>query len=398
MGINRQRYSPIMRIGSSALFYTIGTGAIWFLLPIIAEKSFNNLMIAASILAVPNVVSLVFNIPLGELSDKTTRKKLILVGLISMVFLGLSLSHLVTIFDFLLFLIVFGFGNLLIIVPSRAYVMEISPTHKTSEYFGIFETLIQLGFIIGPIAGGYLIENQLQDSIINPGTFSSVACLISIFFLIFIKDTITPRENILRCIRSVITSDHIFSRGLKDFKNLHRTGFAILLSTFLFVFMDGVIWAIEPLYVTQGLDTETVGVIMAMFVLPFILFEAPAGWFADKYGKTNVFTIGLIVAGFSFIAFGMTYDPVTLSLTAFAATTGIAIASPAIDGLLTDISSKKARGGIVGVWDMAEDSAYIISPIIGGTIAQLYGINMMFILLGVITLVGLPIFQKLLKP
>jgi len=128
-----------------------------------------------------------------------------------------------------------------------------------------------------------------------------------------------------------------------------------------------------------------------MFVLPFILFEVPAGMIADCFGKIRVFIAGLSVAGVFLIAFGSTQNPTLLILSAFAATTGLAFARPAIDGFLTDISASKERGGIVGVWNVAEDSAYVVSPIVGGLIAKLYGINMTFMLVGGLLIISVPL-------
>ncbi len=163
------------------------------------------------------------------------------------------------------------------------------------------------------------------------------------------------------------------------------------------VFIDGIVWAFEPLYTTLGVSTAMVGLILSMFVVPYILFEVPAGFIADKMGKIKVFVVGLIIAGVFLVVFGSTQDPKRLFASAFLATTGLAFARPAMDGFLTDISAKKDRGSIVGVWDTAKDAAYIVSPIVGGFIGHLYGIKMVFALTGSLLIAAIPLLYLAIR-
>ncbi|MFH1055013.1 MAG: MFS transporter [Candidatus Altiarchaeota archaeon] len=390
-------YRRVTTISGSALLYALGTSAFWFILPILAEKTFNDLLLVGLIIAVPNMVSLLFDIPLGRLSDKIGRKGLISIGLLILVLLGFALSSLRTLPVFILFMIVFGFANLLIIVPARAYVMETTPENKRSEFFGIFESLIQIGFTVGPIIAGYLITDNFNIGLTDTGILFSLSCLLAFFIILLIQETITVKEPVLNSIKTIVKTDWIYLKGLREFKTLRAPGAAILLTTFILIFIDGIIWSMEPLYTKQGLDATTVGYIMAMFVAPFILLEAPTGWLADRVGKTKLFITGLIIAGISLILFGLTTDPTALIILAFTATAGLAVTSPALDGLLSDLSANKMRGNIVGVWDVAEDSAYIVSPIVGGLIAQIYGIGATFIFIGCLPLIGLPIIYAALK-
>lgn len=387
----------IFTISGSALLYSVGAGAFWFVFPIFAEKAFQDMMVMGLILAMPSIVSLIFDIPLGRFSDKTGRKKLVFAGLILLALLGLMLPQLATLPEFILFALVLGFADLLIIVPARAYVMEISPEKERSSYFGIFEALIQLGFTIGPIVAGMLIADNFNVGLTETGILMTLFSLLAAVVMMFLKETVTVKEPIIKAVKAVIGSDRIYLEGLIDYRSLHKAGAAILLTTFILVFIDGIIWAIEPLYTKLGIDAETVGVIMAMFVIPFILLEAPSGWLADKIGKKKLYLAGLTIAGLSLMMFGITVDSTALIILAFIATSGLALTRPAMDGLLSDLSAGKERGSIVGVWDVAEDLGNIIAPLTGGVIAQIYGIGTTFILLGCLPLIALPLIYKTLK-
>ncbi|MFH1054762.1 MAG: MFS transporter [Candidatus Altiarchaeota archaeon] len=392
-----REYRPIFLLGMGGVLFSIGNAVVWFVLPIIAESLFKNLFTVGLLIAVPSLIAMVFDIPVGGLSDHVGRKKFIIYGMVFMGLLGLVLPSVHTLLDYAIFMVFFGFANLMIIVPVRAYVMDIAPKAKSSEFFGIIEVAYQVGFAVGPVVAGYLIADSLDVSVSNTGLFYFLLCLASALIMLKVKESILLGKTLIASLKDAIHEDKVYLRSLTDFRDLHYSGAAILFTTFITVFIDGVIWTLEPLYTTLGLDVETVGIILVMFVIPFVLFEVPAGMAADRIGKVKMFILGMAVAGAFLIIFGSTKDPDILMISAFIATTGLALSRPAIDGFLTDISSDKERGGIVGVWNVSEDAAYVASPIIGGLIAESYSISSTFMLLGCILILSIPVTYIALK-
>jgi DHA1 family multidrug resistance protein-like MFS transporter len=99
---------------------------------------------------------------------------------------------------------------------------------------------------------------------------------------------------------------------------------------------------------------------------------------------------GLLIIGVFFITFGMSGSSTLLLASAFLSTTGLALAWVSTNGLLTDISSKYRRGGIVGVWNIFEDLGYVIGPVFGGLTAKFFdSIRIPFILLGLIVIASI---------
>ena len=387
----KKEYHTLFLISVSGLLYTLGSGVVWFVLPILAERLFKDLMIVGVLIAMPNIVSLFFDIPMGDFSDRVGRKKLFICGLIALSLLGLALPSITTLTRFIVFMAILGVADLSIILPVRAYIMDIAPKESVSEFFGIFEAAIQIGFAVAPLVGGYLITEEFGIGISSASVFLFLMVLATMLVLIPIKETVGGVKPAFVSVKDTIIKDRVFLKSLLDYKDLQYAGVAILLATFITVFIDGIIWAFEPLYTTLGIGTAMVGLILSMFVVPYILFEVPAGFIADKFGKIKVFIAGLIIAGVFLVIFGSTQEPKILLVSAFLATTGLAFARPAMDGFLTDISAKKGRGSIVGVWDTAEDAAYAVSPIAGGLIGQLYGIGTVFMLVGGLLLVAIPL-------
>jgi MFS family permease len=379
-----------------ALFYVAGNGGVFFVLPLLAKGLTGDLMLVGLLVAVPNFVSMFLDVPVGGFSDYVGRRRLLCLGLVLMGFLGLMLPSITSFFSFVLFMVVFGIANQLILISGRAFLMDVAPQGKTSEYFGILESLAQIGFAVGPVVAGMLIADKLDVGIFNVGVFYLVMCSIALVIVLALKETVKC-EKFAESVKKLIKKDRLISRELIDFQGLGVGGLVVLFSTFIIVFIDGVVWTFEPLYTTLGIDTATVGLILSMFVLPFIFFEVPAGILADRFGKIRIFILGLVVAGIFLIVFGSARTPLLLAASAFMATSGLALARPALSGFLTDISASKERGGIVGVWNVAEDFAYVTSPIAGGVIAELYGIGTTFMLVGILLLVSIPLMYLAVK-
>jgi len=375
-------------VGIATAVYTFGSGLVFFLLPILSSKMTENFAVIGFLIAIPNIVSLFFDIPTGGLSDRIGRKKLTILGLCGMILFAFLLPLANSIQLLAIFLLILGFSNQLINVPIRAYIMDISPKDKTSEYFSVQTTGMQVGFALAPILAGILLSQELAKGTNAISLLYAVTCLIAIAIIcVGFRETVKGEGSTFDGVKSLIRKDKIFMKGLLEYTTLKSVGLVIFLLTLMFIITDGVIWTLEPLYYQQGINTETVGIILSMFVIPFIFFQLPAGFVADKFGKIKILVIGLLLAGSFLILFGLTKDIHVMISAAFIATFGLALAIPATDGLLTDVSSGKKRGSIVGVWDIAEDLGYVIGPIVGGIVAEFYkDITIPFVFLGILLL------------
>jgi MFS family permease len=381
----------LLLVSISALLYIIGYGGVWFVLPLIAQDITKDLTLVGVLVAIPYIVSLLLDIPVGGLADNLGRKKLLRIGLLFMAILGLAFNTISSLYAFIIFMVLFGIANQTIFISARAYVMDISPKGKTSEFFGIFDAMASVGTIIGPIIAGMLVADNLPAGISSVGIFYFVMCMATLSLVLLLKEAITY-NGLRSSVRDLLQKDKLILRELTEFKELRNGGAIILIMTFVLVVTDGLIWTMEPLYFTLGFQPEMLGLLMAMFVVPFVLFSVPAGFIADKIGKTRTMFIGLLLAGSFMITFGVTREPTLLFSSAFLATTGLAFVRPAVDGLLTDLAEKKHKGGIVGVWDVSEDLGYIVGPILGGIVASIYkDIGFAFIVMGGILLLMTPL-------
>jgi MFS family permease len=177
--------------------------------------------------------------------------------------------------------------------------------------------------------------------------------------------------------------------SIRDYHKLKEFGLIVLWLTILFTTYEGLVWTLEPLFNRiYSLNAVTTGLILSMFTLPFILFNIPAGVLADKYGKVKILAPSLVAAGVFIILFGLTENPILLLVYAFLSTTGLAFTWTSMAGMLADATVKFKKGGVVGMWNTAEQFGYFIAPIIGGLIAEYYTLKIPFMALGVLLILS----------
>lgn len=148
---------------SVQFFVYLGFGIIIPVLPeVILQQNYSKIHVGG-LLSVYALASF-FVAPLwGKYSDRTGRKKLILVGLV-----GFSLSFWVFAFSFdsliLLYLsrIIGGLFSGALYSAVTGYASDISTEETRNKYLGLLGMSIGLGFIFGPAIGGILGDISLQ--------------------------------------------------------------------------------------------------------------------------------------------------------------------------------------------------------------------------------------------
>lgn len=382
------KYKLIVLAGLLELVYVLGYGVIWFILPLIAEDITKDIVAVGLLIAFPTVVSILFAIPVGAFSDRFGRKLPVLFGSLMIVTIGLFLPSVHSFTSFALFGLFFGLGHQLFNTPIKAYIMDISPKGKTAEYFAVYSTSFSIGLTLGSVVGGFLLANNLAVGVGSISHFYLVTGLVAFFVTLCLKETVTSSDKSIK-ITAFLRKDHHLIRQLLQYKKIGIIGLLILYLNFIMYFAAGMTWTLEPLYYQLNINSQLVGVILGMFVLPLILFTIPAGYLADKYGKTKFIVPGLLVAGIFLSFFGLTTDPLFLFLSAFISTTGLAFVWASNNGLLVDVSSKYDKGGIAGIWNISEDLGYIIGPTFGGLMAGLFGsIRIPFLIVGILIVVS----------
>jgi MFS family permease len=232
-----------------------------------------NLITVFAIIFFPKLIKKIGNIASTE----------IILFLFIFSLLGMSLAnHAIVIF--IAFILLSVTSNL-IWINMDILVESFSDDTSTGLTRTIYFTAINLGWIIAPSLSSYLIE--IGDYY---WVFIAAAICLVPFMAILIKNRHRLRD------RGRYRTHPILPTMKKLWKkpNLRSIFFiALLLNLF---FSSAVVYIPVYLHQNLGFDWSVLGIMFSIMLVPFIIFEIPAGWLADKYwGEKEIMGTGLAI-------------------------------------------------------------------------------------------------------
>lgn len=326
-----------------------------------------NLLTVAAIIFFPRLIK--------KLSNHFMLKAVLVVYAASLFGLTLSSGPL----GALLSIILFNLSTNLIWINMDVLVESFSLNSSTGKTRTSYFTFINLGWIISPILSSYLIG--LGDYAL---IFLVSAFLVIPFFLLFLFQKRSLKDQV-KYSREKIT---VTLKKMWHNKNLRGIFFiALLLQLF---YSSAVVYI--PIYLHQnlGLSWAVLGPIFSLMLIPFLLFEIPAGLIADRYlGEKEILFFGLFILVASLFLFYSIETP-TIWLWAavlFASRVGAALVEAMRESYFFKIINAQDLG-YINIFRISAPLGYIIGPALAVLVLNFFPINYLFLILAIIMLSG----------
>lgn len=308
---------------------------------------------------------------IGRLSDRYGRVPVLIVSqigtVISFVMLGAAQSAAVLLFSRLLDGITGG--N---IIVAQAYMTDIAPHGKRTEYLGLLFAAFGLGFAVGPALGGVL------SGLFGPRVPFFIAALaasvVTVLTWRILDETLTPEQrekNIEKSkagglsLRMVLTNTPLLLILFVTF--VGQFGLGLLQATFA-LYGDAVLFAGQS---DQSTDIG-IGLLLAcvgfgqLFTQLFLLRRM-----LKRFGDARLVIIGSLLRGASMYIFAIITNALfgTAAMVLFAVGSGLMM--PALQSLSTTTVGDEVRGGVLGLYQSAISLSTIVSTAIGGTLFEI---------------------------
>lgn len=326
-----------------------------------------NLLTVAAIIFFPRLIK--------KLSNHFMLKAVLVVYAASLFGLTLSSGPL----GALLSIILFNLSTNLIWINMDVLVESFSINSSTGKTRTSYFTFINLGWIISPILSSYLIG--LGDYAL---IFLVSAFLVIPFFLLFLYQKRSLKDQI-KYSREKIT---VTLKKMWRNKNLRGIFFiALLLQLF---YSSAVVYI--PIYLHQnlGLSWAVLGPIFSLMLIPFLLFEIPAGLIADRYlGEKEILFFGLFILVASLFLFYSIETPTVWLWAAvlFASRVGAALVEAMRESYFFKIINAQDLG-YINIFRISAPLGYIIGPALAVLVLNFFPINYLFLTLAIIMLSG----------
>lgn len=356
----------------SLIFLTVfidllGFGILIPILPSFAIKELGVDEAAIGIaIALYSFIQFIFNPILGRLSDKHGRKPIIvmclLINALGYVIFAFTSSYLIL----LVSRIVAGVGGSSIAV-AQAYIADVTTKENRSKGMGLIGSAFGLGFVFGPLIGGFLSKLGYMETGLGAATFSFIAFIVT---MILLPESNLNRSETPLVKRKFLNTDAIF----KAFKN---PSLAILISlffilTFSFANIYGT-FALLGLQVYGFTDLQNGYMFGIVGLSSAIVQGGLIGPITKFLGKKKILIVGsfLIMVTLAIIPYagnflGLAIDSIFLSI-------GTGMLQPTLLSLISEVASDAEQGITLGVNQSLSALARMFGPLWGGFTFEFLG-------------------------
>ncbi len=343
-------------------------------------ESFTSPKIVGIMFTLASLLSLVYiaNTP-KILSKYGVLKTLTSVGIVYI----LSIVGLVTINNYHIlqfFFLTYWVSAVAMYLSVDILLSHYSKEGSTGGTRGIYLTVYNLAFLIGPFLAGILVNTIYFKGVYITSGFL-VACMLYYFVGKFKDVKMFPKETNFSLI-----SNFLNVLKQKDLRNVYLVAMTL---SFFFAWMT----IYTPLYLFDqvGLSWQEIGVVFAVMHIPYVLLDIPWGKIADKIlGEKEMMMAGIIIVGLCTISLGfITGKEVWIWACGLALTRiGASLIQVTTESYFFKKINKEDTGSI-SVFRNASPIAFLISPIIATIALTFTNRAGLFIILGIIVLCAL---------
>ena len=354
----------------------LGLGFIIPILPVYATELGATGLWVGIIFAGHSFTRLIVLPAIGKSSDKYGKKKpFIAVGMFLYILLALGYVRASCLYELVLIRLLQGIASAMIFPMAMAYVGEISPQGKEGSYMGKFNFSVYVGMGCGPLLGG-----MLKDYLGIAAVFYTMAILstISLILVVFLL----PEQKVTSYYRG---GKVVSYKGLLSYKPVQ----GIMIYRIVNALIGGCTLSFLPLLAAKmGVSAFHTGILLSTNAILAGILQRPFGRIADRQSKLFLIVIGSLLGSFSMFSMPLSSNYFALLLLGIIMGVGSAMSMPAASAIAARIGKEEGIGSIMGLFTMAMSIGLIVSPVISGTVMDFLNINVVFYVMGTISVLG----------
>lgn len=259
------------------------------------------------------------------------------------------------------------------------FIEHYSTDSDTGKIRGLALTINNLGWISMPVVAGIISTRY---------GFSSIYLLAALVTCIAATILAISQRNFKEAL--VVNTPNLtlaFSL-VKNNSALRR----IISINFLLQFFYSWMILYVPLYLVQtlGFSWTSIGGIFSLMLIPFVLFQYPAGRIADKwFGEKEMIIMGLVIMAGTVTTLALVKAPsiVVVAIILFGTRVGASIVEVLADSYFFKQVTAEDKS-VIGFYRTMQPFAYIVGPIAGAFLLFVMPYTGLFLVLGGILIIG----------
>ncbi|MEP6820885.1 MAG: MFS transporter [Chthoniobacterales bacterium] len=354
--------SPLFVLFLTVFIDMVGFGIIIPVLPLYAVHFHATPMQIGWLTGIYSGMQIIFTPILGRLSDRFGRRPVLMLSLagtaLGFALMGWAQSLL------LLFVarIIAGVTGGNISIP-QAYIADVTTPATRSKWMGMIGAAFGLGFTFGPMIGGIL--SQVSNS--APFYFAACLAAANVALLYFILPESLPKEHRAK--------PHEDASTIEVFRHGSGWMFGLVVATYFFLVAGfTVMTTLFALFTARrfGYDAHATGYLFGFIGIVTVIVQGGLiGRLVKIFGETSLARTGLILtaASLAFLPFCGTLSLLLVACVGLSCGSGFA--SPALNGLASQMIDRTWQGRALGVMQSAGSTARLLGPLLGGALLML---------------------------
>jgi multidrug resistance protein len=296
--------------------------------------------------------------PLGRLSDRVGRKPVLIVALLGFAFSNIVYAYAYDVIVMIAARSLEGAVSAGFFPAANAFVSDVTTPENRGTAMGYLSMGNMVGFVVGPALGGFLAQYL---GIRMPFILAGIATLFTMLLLYLLVEE--PVKKSIKKAAHKVPIREIIGRaracygalGVAMFANMFAMG--ILEVAFM---LDAVI--------NIGVEPYEIGIFFGVIGITMIIGNIGFGKLSDIRGRKWLIVIGAMIGAGSMGMFIFAQTTIDLLIAGIVLSIGMSMRGPAIQALIADVTDPSAYGTMMGVFGAVSNSAYAVSPLIGGQI------------------------------
>lgn len=368
----KQRWRAVLKLPRPfwIMFLDTFTMAVGFfmLIPLLALHLIDNLAYSLSlvgfIVAVRGFSQQGLMIIGGTLSDRIGLKKAICIGVLTRA-VGFGLLGMVdSVSGFLIAGFFAGFGGAFFHPASYAYYAHLTEEHNRVSIYAVREMLSNLGFVLGPLLGGFLLA--LDFSIVSY-TSAGLFLLSFVFTYLWLPDDREKKNES----KAPLPNDS----SLKKLKMIYNNK-AFIRFTFTMIgcwILTSQLHLAVPIKVNELMASKSeIGFVYSMGAIVMVLTQIPLATLSQKKLKPfHVLALGTVLLSAGLVILGTSYLPVGIYFGVIFFTMGQVFIQPMMNNLVSIYAQKGNTASYFGFNGLALAIGGFIGNIGGGFLYEL---------------------------
>jgi DHA1 family tetracycline resistance protein-like MFS transporter len=247
---------------------------------------------------------------------------------------------------------------------TQSYVADRVEPAQRSRAFAYVGAAFSAGFVLGPVAGGILLDRfSYREPFLLAASLQVITLLVTIFFL--------PEQIVAKSERGSSVSFGEIVRSLRDPSLAPVLVQKLAYSLGLYAWFGVFALVIGRLL---GFGPSQTSYFFAVFGATSIVFQlAVVGRLTDRLGARRTSNIGFAAACLFFVLMPFAREPIALFCLQVLLSFGMAVAGPTLAALLTDAAPVASRGSILGVGSSLEAMSGVTMPPLSTAVLQAFG-------------------------